>query len=138
MRKEKTVPHEQGGDAILAEERRALDRWARGDPAGFVGSFADDVTYFDDIGAHTRIDGITAMQAYADTLKGKIPAHRYEIRDPKVQVYGDVGILTLQYEPYAPDGTPLTRWKATSVYRRSAAQWRVVHAHWSMVKAPPQ
>ena len=92
------------------------------------------MTYFDDIGAHQRIDGIAAMLNYAAALEGKIPAHRYDVVDPKVQVYGDVGIVTLRYEPSAPDGSPLQRWKATVVYRRAGGEWCVVHAHWSMVK----
>jgi ketosteroid isomerase-like protein len=54
--------------------------------------------------------------------------------DPKVQVYGDVAVLTLRYHPSGADGTPLQAWKATSVYRRAGGEWLRVHAHWSMVK----
>ena len=133
-RRDNAVTHENADQAILAQERRALDRWAQGNPLGFVDIDADDVTYFDDIGAHTRIDGIEAMRNYFASLEGKIPPHRYEVVDPKVQVYGDIGILTLRYHAYATDGEPLTRWKATSVYRWTAGEWRVVHAHWSIVK----
>jgi ketosteroid isomerase-like protein len=125
---------ETAQQSILARERSALDRWAQGTAFGYVEIDADDVTYFDDIGAHTRVDGIAAMRAYADSLEGKIPPHRYEVVDPKVQLYGDVGILTLRYHAYAVDGKPLARWKATSVYRRLAGEWRIVHAHWSTVK----
>jgi len=120
--------------AILAQERRALDRWAQGNPVGYLDIDADDVTYFDDIGAQSRIDGIEAMRNYFTSLKGKIPTHRYEVVDPKVQVYGDIGILTLRYDAYATDGKPLAHWKATSVYHRIGGDWRIVHAHWSVVK----
>ena len=120
--------------AILARERSALDRWSSGTAFGYVEIDAEDVTYFDDIGAQTRIDGISAMRAYAASLEGKIPPHRYEVVDPKVQLYGDVGILTLRYHAFAVDGKPLARWKATSVYRHLAGEWRIVHAHWSTVK----
>jgi uncharacterized protein (TIGR02246 family) len=120
--------------AILAQERRALDQWAQGNPLGYVEIDADDVTYLDDIGAHSRIDGLEAMRNYLTSLQGKIPPHRYDIVDPKVQVYGEIGILTLRYKAYATDGKPLAHWKATSVYRRMGGQWRIVHAHWSIVK----
>jgi ketosteroid isomerase-like protein len=120
--------------AIVAQERRALDRWAQGNPLGYLEVDADDVTYFDDIGAHSRIDGIEAMRNYFTSLQGKIPPHKYEIVDPKVQVYGEIGILTLRYKAYATDGKTLAHWKATSVYRRMGGEWRVVHAHWSIVK----
>ena len=130
------MSHGTPAEAILAQERRALDRWARGQPLGYVDNDADDVTYFDDIGAHRRIDGLPAVRQYFASLEGKISPHQYELVDPKVQVYGDIGIVTLRYEPRTIDGTPLTPWKATAVYRLTAGDWRVVHAHWSMVKEP--
>jgi ketosteroid isomerase-like protein len=74
------------------------------------------------------------MRAYLTSLKGRIPPHRYEIRDPKVQLHGDIGILTLRYDAYGAGADPMSRWKATSVYRRANNQWRIVHAHWSLVK----
>lgn len=120
--------------AILASERRALDRWSQGDPKGYIAEYASDVTYFDEIGAHQRVDGLAAVRGYFASLEGKVPPHRYEIVNPKVQTYGDIGVLTLRYEPFAPDGKPLQRWKATMVYRRDGGTWRVVHAHWSMMK----
>ena len=43
-------------------------------------------------------------------------------------------ILTLRYKARSTDGRPLSHWKATSVYRRTGSQWRIVHAHWSLVK----
>ena len=120
--------------AILGQECRALDQWAAGNPLGYVDIDADDVTYFDDIGAHSRIDGLDTLRTYLAGLIGKIPPHKYELVDPRVQVYGDVAILTLRYQPSDTDGKPFTAWKATSVYRRSATDWRIVHAHWSTVK----
>ena len=119
---------------ILAQERRALEQWANGNPLGYLDIDADDVTYFDDIGARTRVDGIQAMRAYLTSLKGRIPPHRYRMLDPKVQLYGDIGILTLRYEAYGGESQPASRWKATSVYRRVGDEWRIVHAHWSLTK----
>ena len=120
--------------AIITQERRALDRWAAGHPSGYLDVDADDVTYFDDIGAQRRVDGLAAMRAYFTSLEGRIPAHRYEMVDPKVQLYGDTAVLTMRYHPTALDGTKGTPWKATSVYRKRGGEWRIVHAHWSLVK----
>jgi len=130
----RSAGHGNAEEAILAQERRALDQWAEGNPLGYLDIDADDVTYFDDIGAHSRLDGIEAMRTYLTSLKGKVPPHRYEVVNPNVQVYGDVGILTLRYNASATDGKPLAQWKATSVYRRIEGEWRIVHAHWSLVK----
>jgi ketosteroid isomerase-like protein len=121
-------------EAIVAQERRALDQWARGNPLGYLEIAAGDVTYFDDIGAHARVSGRDALRGYFASLKGKIPPHRYEMLDPKVQLYGDIGILTLRYHAYGAAPAPQARWKATSVYRRMDDQWRIVHAHWSLMK----
>jgi hypothetical protein len=119
---------------VLSHERRALERWSRGDPLGFLEAASADVTYFDDIGAHTRLEGSDAFREYLSSLQGQIPPHAYEVQDPKVQLYGDTAILTLRYAPSSEDGTPLTPWKATSVYHREDEGWRMVHAHWSLVK----
>lgn len=126
----------EAADTILALERSALDRWSHGDPLGFPEIQAPDITYFDDIAAHSRIDGLEAMREYMTALVGQIPEHRYEVVDPKVQLYGNVGILTLRYHTFDAEGAPLTPWKATSVYRRMGDTWRCVHAHWSIVKEP--
>jgi len=128
------MAHTKDEQAILARERRALDRWAQGDTLGYIEAYADDVTYFDDLGAHRRLDGIAAVRTYFSSLQGKVSPHRYDLMDPKVQIYGDIGVVTLHYHPFAPDGKPLTRWIATVVYRRNAGEWRVVHAQWAMLK----
>ncbi len=119
---------------ILAKERQALDRWSAGDPLGFAVNFAEDATYFDDIAAHTRLDGLEEIKKHLGSLKGKIPAHNYEIVDPKVQVFGEVAILTMRYHGSTTDGQPGPPWKATSVYHLTNDNWLVVHAHWSLVK----
>ena len=126
--------HEEAERMVVAQERRALEQWAGGNPLGFLDIDAADVTYFDDIGAHSRIDGIEEMRTYFSSLQGKIPPHQYEMLEPKVQLYGDMAILTLRYKAHSTDGKPLSHWKATSVYRRTGSQWRIVHAHWSLVK----
>jgi len=119
---------------ILAKERQALDRWSAGDPLGFAVNFANDATYFDDIAAHTRLDGLEEIKKHLGSLEGKIPMHNYEIVDPKVQVFGEVAILTLRYHGSTDDEQILPQWKATSVYNFINDDWQVVHAHWSLVK----
>jgi len=128
------VSTKNADQAVLAQERRALDEWAKGNPVGFVTVDAEDATYFDDIGAQRRIDGLEAVRQYMSSLMGNIPPHKYELVDPKVQMLDAVAVLTLRYEPSSHDGEPLQPWKATSVYHQRDGTWRRVHAHWSMVK----
>ena len=57
---------------ILTLEREALDSWSKGVPADFCKNFAVDATYFDDIGAHVRLDSIEEIKSYFKSLDGKI------------------------------------------------------------------
>jgi len=131
--KQQALSQEEVENTILAKERQALDRWAAGDPVGFSEGFADDVTYFDDIGGQTRIDGLEELRNYLKSLEGIVTPHSYEVVDPAVQVYGDVAISTLRYHP-SIDGEPGPPWKATNVYRLTDGDWHLVHANWSLVK----
>jgi len=124
--------------AIIALERAALDRWGRGDPGGFLETYAPEITYFD-VGTEHRFDGLAAMTDYYRPLAGRINIPRYEMIGPRVQRHGDVAVLTynLRSEAVQPDGRQVTvRWNSTSVYARIGGAWRVIHSHWSLT-APP-
>jgi hypothetical protein len=122
--------------AVLALEDQALGFWSAGNPANFCVNFADDASYFDDIGAQTRLDGIEEIQNYCNSLEGAIPPHKYELVDTRVQSFDNTAILTLQYHSKLENGEPGgPPWKATSVYRYSDNVWQVVHANWSLIKA---
>jgi ketosteroid isomerase-like protein len=130
------MPATDARDQIISCEKGLLDKWADGNVLGYTDAMAADGTYFDDIGASERLRGREAIRAYAEALSGQIPPHRYEMVDPVVQMIGDVGVLTFRYHPSSRDGTPLTPWRATTVYRREGAGWSQVHAHWSIQKTP--
>ena len=132
--KQEPASNEEIEQTILALERESLDNWSKGDPVGFSKNFAVDATYFDDIGAQKRIDGIEALTTYFTALDGQIPPHKYELVTPKVQVYGDIAILTLQYHAMSLENEPGPPWKATSVYQLKDDKWQVVHANWSLVQ----
>lgn len=130
--KQNTPTVENTEQTILALECRGLDYWAQGNPLGMADNFAEDITYFDDIGAPERLEGLKEMQKYLASLE--MPPHTYELVNPKIQIYGDIAILTLRYLSKSLDGKPDPPWKATSVYRLSNGEWQVVHANWSLVK----
>ena len=118
-------------DLVLALERAALDRWGKGDPGGYEEITAPDVTYFDPFVAH-RIDGIAALKAWYEPIRGKIRIDSDEIIDPRVQVIGDVAILTIQYVSHGSEGE--RRWNCTEIYRNSSGGWKIVHTHWSFAR----
>ena len=123
-------------DDVIALERAALDRWGKGDPQGFLETYAPEVTYFDP-GIARRIDGITAMTDYLRPITGKIKISRYEMIGAKVQRHGDVAVLSynLRSEAVQPDGKQVTvQWNSTSVYARFGRAWKMIHSHWSFTK----
>lgn len=122
-------------ETIIKLERKALDNWAKGDPVRFAENFSKDATYFDDIAAQSRVEGIEEITKYFKSLNGKIPPHKYELINPKVQVYGDIAILTFRYNSTSQNNESGPPWKSTSVYRLLDDKWKVVHANWSLIKA---
>jgi ketosteroid isomerase-like protein len=123
-------------DGIIAAERAALDRWGKGDPQGYLETYAPDITYFDPM-QERRVDGIDAMRKLLVPFTGKIKIDRYEMIGPKVQQYGDVAVLSYNLNSHvrAPDGKPgVVRWNSTAVYVHDGDRWRSVHSHWSYVR----
>ena len=114
--------------AIIAMECAALDRWIRGDPAGFLAICAADVVYFDPY-RERRVDGIEALTALYREIWGKVQLDRYELLNPLVQVIGNAAVLTFNYVSY--QGEEASRWNCTEVYRRDGEGWQIIQTHWS-------
>ncbi len=126
---------------ILSLERSALDRWIRADPDGYLGLYAKDATYFDPF-RERRVDGLDELEARVAPMRGMtlpFTQPRYEMIDPRVEVEGDLAVLTFNLVNYGkPSGsteeTVLARWNATQVYRRRGGVWRILHTHWSFTQ----
>jgi ketosteroid isomerase-like protein len=131
-----TTQSEPGSD-VIATERSALERWAKGDPGGFLDIYAPEVTYISP-SEERRVDGLPAMTALLAPIRGKITIDRWEMLDAKVQRHGDVAVLTYRIVNYRkqPDGTerPGTRWNSTAVFQRIGGRWRTIHSHFSYTK----
>jgi len=113
---------------IITIERAALDRWGKGDPAGFLEISAPDVVYFDPY-LGKRIDGLEALTRRYQEIWGKIHLDRFELLNPLVQVCRDAAVLTFNYVSYS--GQNETRWNCTEVYRREGDRWQIIQTHWS-------
>lgn len=130
------VRHGDVAKSIIATECASLDRWGRGDPWGYIDTFAAEITYFDP-DTEQRIDGRDALQQLLAPLEGKLKVDRYEMINPKVQVHGDTALLTYNLVDYVatPEGETTTeRWNSTEVYARIGGKWKLVHSHWSHPK----
>jgi ketosteroid isomerase-like protein len=123
---------------VIALERAALDRWGRGDPSGFLETYAPEITYFD-AGTERRLDGHAAMTDYYRPFTGKVKVARYEMMAPRIQRHGDVALLTYNLTSVAvrPDGKEISvRWNSTAVYARVRGTWKTIHGHWSLTALP--
>jgi ketosteroid isomerase-like protein len=119
---EETLPQ------ILAIERTAMERWANGDPDGFLALLAPDVSYFDPF-IPSSIDGAEALTAYYNQMRGKVHLDHFEFIEPRIQVCGSLAILTFQF--VSQTGDIHKHWNTTEVYRNSAVGWQIIHTHWS-------
>lgn len=118
-------------EEILAMERTAMDRWAKGDPDGFLEISDADVTYFDPF-LEKRLNGLGELRALYDRLRGQVRIDEYAFIDPKIQVAGAMAVLSYNFESRG-NGTT-SRWNTTEVYERKNGAWRIVHTHWSLTK----
>jgi len=117
--------------AILAIERGAFERWAKGDLNGFLDASDPEVDYFDPV-VETRVEGLPALRALYGAMQGKFHVDRWEMINPRVIVSGDMGVLTFNFVTYSKGRTE--RWNTTEVYRRKNGQWKIVHTHWAQTK----
>ena len=122
---------------IISLERRALDRWGKGDPGGYWEIYAPEVTYFDPL-QDKRVDGLDAIKATQAPIVGKVHVDRYDMIDPRVQHCGEIAVLTFNLLSYRTGGdgkeTVVGRWNSTEIYRSMSGKWRIIHVHWSYRK----
>ncbi len=120
---------------IVGLERAALERWAKGDPSGFLEISAPQVTYFDPM-LEKRLDGHAALSALYETARGQIRLAGFDLVNPRVEAAGDLAVLSFNFVSWGDDGVPgpMSRWNCSEVYRRIDGRWLIVHTHWSLTK----
>jgi hypothetical protein len=119
-------------EKIIEKERSVLDRWKQGDTFGFIEVAADDITYFDP-SLEKRIDGKKEFSDFLGSFNGTFSFPRYELLNPKVQLFSDIGILTFNFVGYSTDGKT-DRWNSTEVYKFVENDWKIISSHWSRTK----
>jgi ketosteroid isomerase-like protein len=119
---------------IIAMERGALERGARGDVDSFVNISDPDVVYFDP-SLDRRIDGLAALKEYYHS-NWKPPEEEFDIEliNPKVQAAGDAAVLTFNYKSTGRCTGRVQLWNCTEVYRQTTQGWRIIQTHWSWTK----
>jgi ketosteroid isomerase-like protein len=131
--KQELPTEDEAAAAIMEKIKAANDRWASGDPTGFLDCAAPDITWMDDLGATYPVQGYDSLKTYLESFKGQIPPHQHELQVPMFQNYGDMVIVTYRYQATF-DGEVQAPWKVTSVYRYKDGDWLSVHENWTEVK----
>jgi hypothetical protein len=119
-------------ETIINMEQAALERWAAGDPSGFLEICDPEVVYFDPF-QEQRIDGLPALAELYESIRGDVHLDDFELLNPKVQVAGDAAaVLTFNF--IGRTGDTVDRWNCTEVYRNTPQGWRILQTHWSFTK----
>lgn len=126
--------NQQVADEIISLVKAQWDAGIA-DPANVAEQFknvADDYTEFNG-DYSTRLDG-KALVMKISQASSKDPARTLagEMLNTRVQIYGDVAIISYNYAGVVKnkDGeTKPTRAKSTRVYAKQSGKWKLVHAN---------
>jgi hypothetical protein len=84
------------------------------------------------------LNGLDALRAEYAQREGQIHYDVMEFIEPRVQVQGEVAVLTYRFFSIRlnPDGSILRRtpWNCSEVFARVEGDWRIIHTHWSYIK----
>ena len=134
-------------EILVLLDRHLRSIWA-GDLADYAATTAPDVTFYEWYISTQRIDGLdfhlreTAANQRAAAARRQAGL-RYEVEHevlaPKVQLYGEVAIVTytLLMRYTTDEGVRHTEHNETRVFHRRPEGWRLVHCHKSPMWPAP-
>jgi ketosteroid isomerase-like protein len=121
---------------IVAKEKMILDEWGKGHTMIFSDNSSDEITYFDP-SLEKRLDGKTEFIELLKPIENTFTIIKYEMLNPKVQVHGDIAILSYNLVDYSKNqygDEQKSLWNTTEVYKRLKNDWKIIHSHWSLTK----
>ncbi len=127
-------PQQAIANQIIARERASFDAWMKKDKAFYADFLADDATYFSPMSPYLEVDPKTNFLPKFEEYAERYKFIDFQMYNPRVQVYGDVAVLTYNSSvSINVNGQPINYTaKMTSVYVKQGGVWRVVHGHESM------
>jgi ketosteroid isomerase-like protein len=122
---------------LMKLEDGAMERWRQGDPMGWAEIAAPEVIYVDAMSTKPVV-GLEAYSRFLEALKGQIHYQGSEYTRPKAVVYGDVALLTYNYQATDREADGAVKrypaWNTTEVYARLGGAWKIIHTHWSYLR----
>ena len=127
-------------DVVALAKAQWAAQLANASAAKVMETVADDYTEFNPT-YPTRLDGKKLNTKFAEAnQKGATKLVVADMANPKVQVYGDVAILTYNFvgATQGPDGT-ISQFtaKSTRVYAKKSGDWMLVHANFAPLTNSP-
>jgi len=119
---------------IIAREKASFTAWQRKDKSFFTDFLAEDATMFDSQTPYLQTDPkenfLPKFEQYAEMFK----MNDFQMYHPRVQVYGDIAILTYNSAVSVNFSGQQMNYtaKVTSIYHKQGGVWRVVHGHETM------
>jgi ketosteroid isomerase-like protein len=128
------APQQNIAAQIIAREKAAGEAWQRKDKAFWADYLADDGTAFFSQSPYLETDPKTNFLPKFEQYTEMMKIIDFQMYNPRVQVYGDVAILTYNGASTVNFGGRTLSYtsKVTSVYAKQGNTWRVVHTHESM------
>jgi ketosteroid isomerase-like protein len=124
--------NKQVADEIIAIVKAQWAADNAGNPSEAMKNIAEDYTEFNGDFA-TRLEGKALNLRLSEaTGQGTTKTIASEMANEKVQVYGDVAILSYNYVGFTKDKDGVTqpvRAKSTRVYAKQGGKWMLVHAN---------
>lgn len=119
---------------IIALEKASVEAWQKKDKAFYADYLADDATYFGPRSPYLDVDPKVNFLPKFEQYVAMFKYLDFEMYNPRVQVYGDVAILTYNESVTAEvNGKPMSyTGKVTSIYAKQGGTWRTVHGHESV------
>lgn len=133
----KPVEYDGVLDELMSLEHKAMERWRKGDPWGFLELYTPEMTYFD-TGTEQRVNGRDAIRERYRQVEGQIFYEVMDFIEPWLYLLGDVAVLFYRFlsTRLNPDGSVKSRtpWNCTVVYERIEGHWMIIHNHWSLIR----
>lgn len=99
---------------FLREE--ALNGWSSDNASTYwINGYLDPID-FDNLDAQNLIVGSDNIRKYSGTVFTELPAHKYEMIELKVGIYGETDVLPYQHQPTVLDGIAATKRAAKVVF----------------------
>lgn len=129
----KTEEEKQLAQYLIGLEEEALKKWFNADSSGYRDLWSKkSFTYYDAL-LKKRIDSHEEVMKYFEgRIDGKLYADKYEVIDPRVQIGGDMALLT--YQLFAESNIINVKYNCIELYQKEENGWQVIHSTWSIYR----